>query len=34
VVEAVTILDNKAKAGRVPELWDGQAVMRIVSVLG
>jgi len=33
VTEALAILDGKGKAGRVPELWDGQAAERIVSVL-
>ncbi len=34
VAEALAILDGKGKAGRVPELWDGQAAERIVTVLG
>jgi UDP-N-acetylglucosamine 2-epimerase (non-hydrolysing) len=33
VAEALAILDGKGKAGRVPELWDGQAAERIVAVL-
>jgi len=33
VTEALMILNGKGKAGRVPELWDGQAANRIVSVL-
>ena len=32
VAEALAILDGKGKAGRVPELWDGRAAERIVSV--
>ena len=31
VTEALTVLNGKA--GRVPELWDGQAAERIVAVL-
>jgi len=33
VAEALAILDGRGKAGRVPELWDGQAAERIVAVL-
>jgi UDP-N-acetylglucosamine 2-epimerase (non-hydrolysing) len=33
VTEALTILDGRNKAGRVPELWDGRAAERIVNVL-
>jgi UDP-N-acetylglucosamine 2-epimerase (non-hydrolysing) len=33
VREALAILDGKGKAGRVPELWDGKAAERIVTVL-
>jgi UDP-N-acetylglucosamine 2-epimerase (non-hydrolysing) len=33
VAEALAILDGKGKTGRVPELWDGRAAERIVSVL-
>ena len=33
VTEALAIVDGKSKAGRVPELWDGQAASRIVKVL-
>jgi UDP-N-acetylglucosamine 2-epimerase (non-hydrolysing) len=33
VTEALAILDSKGKAGRVPELWDGQVASRIVKVL-
>ena len=33
VTEALTILDGKGKAGRVPELWGGQAAKRIVQTL-
>jgi len=33
VTEALTVLNGKDKAGRVPELWDGQAAERIVAVL-
>jgi len=33
VAEALAILDGRGKAGRVPELWDGQAAARIVAVL-
>ena len=33
VTEALAILDGKSKAGQVPELWDGQAARRIVTVL-
>jgi len=32
-VEALTILDDKTKTGRVPELWDGRAAERIVQVV-
>lgn len=31
--EASRILEGETKAGRVPELWDGHAAQRIVSVL-
>ena len=31
--EALARLGGKSKPGRVPELWDGQAAQRIVSVL-
>jgi UDP-N-acetylglucosamine 2-epimerase (non-hydrolysing) len=33
VKEVLAILDGGGKAGRVPELWDGQAAARIVQVL-
>ena len=33
VAGALGILNGKNKAGRVPELWDGQAAERIVAVL-
>jgi len=33
VTEALAILDGKGKAGRVPELWGGQAAKRIVQTL-
>jgi len=33
VTEASVILDGKGKAGRVPELWDGQAAKRPAAVL-
>ena len=33
VSEALAILDDKGKTGRVPELWDGQAASRIVDNL-
>jgi UDP-N-acetylglucosamine 2-epimerase (non-hydrolysing) len=33
VAEALKILEGEGKAGRVPELWDGRAAMRIVKVL-
>jgi len=33
VTEALAILDGRGKAGRVPELWNGQAAGRIVNVL-
>jgi UDP-N-acetylglucosamine 2-epimerase (non-hydrolysing) len=33
VTEVLAILDGKGKAGRVPELWDGQVASRIVKVL-
>ena len=33
VTEALAILDGGGKAGRVPELWDGQAAQRIAAVL-
>jgi UDP-N-acetylglucosamine 2-epimerase (non-hydrolysing) len=33
VAEALAVLDGKGKAGRVPELWDGKAVGRIVRVM-
>jgi len=33
VSEALAVLDGKSKAGRTPELWDGQAAKRIVEVV-
>ncbi len=30
---SLKILDGKSKKGRVPELWDGKAAMRIVKIL-
>jgi UDP-N-acetylglucosamine 2-epimerase (non-hydrolysing) len=33
VAETVAILDGRSKTGQVPELWDGRAAERIVSVL-
>jgi len=33
VAEALAILDGEGKAGRVPELWDGQAANCIVNIL-
>jgi UDP-N-acetylglucosamine 2-epimerase (non-hydrolysing) len=33
VAEALRILEGEDKAGRVPELWDGQAARRIVKAL-
>jgi UDP-N-acetylglucosamine 2-epimerase (non-hydrolysing) len=33
VREVLMILDGRGKAGRVPELWDGQAAKRITQVL-
>ena len=34
VTEALKILNGKGKDRQVPELWDGRAARRIVSVLG
>ena len=33
VTEALAILDEKGRAGRVPELWDGHAAERIIGIL-
>ena len=33
VAEAMARLDGRARTGKVPELWDGQAAKRIVRVL-
>jgi len=33
VVETLAVLDERGKAGRVPELWDGRAAERIVNTL-
>lgn len=33
VTAAASILDGRAKVGRIPELWDGRAAERIVQIL-
>lgn len=33
VAAAASILDGRAKVGRIPELWDGRAAERIVQIL-
>jgi UDP-N-acetylglucosamine 2-epimerase (non-hydrolysing) len=33
VAEARRIMSGESKAGRAPELWDGHAAKRIVSIL-
>jgi len=33
VAEALAVLDDNSKAGRVPELWDGHAAERIIEIL-
>ena len=31
--EVLNILNGKGKIGKVPELWDGKAAERIISIL-